>query len=159
MTAKFKTLVILALLPLFFGASTPVQLSADEMLQSDLLKMEEEVLVYVNEYRASNGKPKLAMNEFMRGQCRDHSTKMASGATSFGHDGFDERTDLIWAQVGSGAIAENVAYNYSGAREAVNQWINSTGHRENMLGDYTLTGIGIYKTGNQIYFTQMFLRK
>lgn len=123
----------------------------------DIEKMENEVLKYVNEYRVKNGKDPLVMNEYLREESRLHSKNMANGTAGFGHGGFNDRTDRIWDKIGTGAISENVAYNYSGAKEATEQWINSSGHRENMLGNYTITGIGIAKSGKKYYFTQIFL--
>jgi uncharacterized protein YkwD len=43
------------------------------------------------------------------------------------------------------------------ARSIVNQWMNSTGHRENMLERYWESeGIGVYKDGDAVYATQNF---
>jgi uncharacterized protein YkwD len=58
------------------------------------------------------------------------------------------------------ASAENVAYGQLSAQAVVKGWINSAPHRKNMEGNYTLTGIGLYKDRKGvIYFTQIFLRK
>lgn len=62
--------------------------------------------------------------------------------------------------------AENIAYNYASssdnagktlsdetyleiAEKFMNQWINSPGHRENMLSDQTLLGCGVSIRYNQ----------
>jgi uncharacterized protein YkwD len=155
-------LLIFLLLLLFTGISSSFIITKEASstpAQADLLKMEEEVWRLVNDYRVSKGLSKLEMNEYMRELCREHSQNMANGTVNFGHGGFDERTDLIWAKIAMGAIAENVAYNSSGAQQALVQWQNSSGHNTNMLGDYTITGIGIASSGGTYYFTQMFLRK
>ncbi len=146
----------IVLLLLIFSVIVSSFCSKEEQ-KIDIKAMEMEVLKYVNEFRVKNGKSLLVMNETIRDESRTHSTNMANKTVDFGHDGFDERTDRIWENVASGAIAENVAYNYTGAREAVDQWINSAGHKANMLGNYTVTGIGIAKNGNRYYFTQIFL--
>ena len=36
-------------------------------------------------------------------------------------------------------------------------WLESTGHRDNIEGPYTLSGIGSYERDDAIYFTQIFL--
>lgn len=42
---------------------------------------------------------------------------------------------------------------------AVEGWMNSPGHRENILRpEYRETGIGVWKVGNTYYFTQLFMR-
>ena len=44
--------------------------------------------------------------------------------------------------------------------EAVNGWMNSPGHRENILyPNYNETGIGIAKVGNYLIITQIFIKK
>lgn len=43
---------------------------------------------------------------------------------------------------------------------SVQGWMNSPGHRRNILQpEFTETGIGIWRTGNTYYFTQVFLRQ
>lgn len=45
------------------------------------------------------------------------------------------------------------------ATAAVQGWIKSTGHRQNMEGNFNLTGIGVATNAKgQYYFTQMFIR-
>jgi uncharacterized protein YkwD len=34
-------------------------------------------------------------------------------------------------------VVENIAYNYSITQAAVNAWLNSPGHKENIAGNYT----------------------
>lgn len=156
---KTLTMMLLILFGLAQSSFTFWQPKTNNGTQADLLKMEEEVLQLVNNYRTSKGLKALVMDEYMRQLCREHSQNMANGTVGFGHAGFDERTDLIWAKIAMGGIAENVAYNYSGAQQALEQWQNSSGHNQNMLGDYTLTGVGIAFDGSTYYYTQMFLRK
>ena len=46
-----------------------------------------------------------------------------------------------------GAMAENIAVGYGTAAEVVEGWMNSDGHRRNILNcDYTMIGIG-YDSG------------
>ena len=58
-----------------------------------------------------------------------------------------------------GYIGENVAYGASNGKDAVNNWKNSSVHRENMLGDYKYIGIGTASNKKGvIYYTQIFVR-
>jgi len=50
------------------------------------------------------------------------------------------------------AAAENIAYGYRNAMDVTNGWINSAGHRRNMLSDIEYLGVGVYKN----YYTQNF---
>ena len=87
-----------------------------------------------------------------------HNHDMAVGNVEFGHDGFDERMAKIGRQVKPAlGWAENVGMGYRTAKDAVNGWLNSPGHRKNIEGNYNLTGIAIEKGSNgDLYFTQIF---
>jgi uncharacterized protein YkwD len=51
---------------------------------------------------------------------------------------------------------ENIAYGYTTPQAVVNGWMNSSGHRANILSSsYTQIGVGYVSQGN--YWTQLFL--
>ena len=51
---------------------------------------------------------------------------------------------------------ENIAYGYSTPEAVVNAWMNSAGHRANILNSsYKEIGVGYVASGN--YWTQMFI--
>ena len=51
---------------------------------------------------------------------------------------------------------ENIAYGQRTPQEVVNAWMNSSGHRANILNSsYTQIGVGYVANGN--YWTQMFI--
>lgn len=53
---------------------------------------------------------------------------------------------------------ENIARGYNTPESVVNGWMNSSGHRANILNStYTRIGVGYIKDGN--YWTQMFVSK
>jgi uncharacterized protein YkwD len=125
--------------------------------------MDESILRYVNDYRRSKGLASLQALDVATQQAYVHSKNMATGKTGFGHTGFKQRVEVIQKTMGVSyvsASAENVATGQLSAKEVVKGWINSPGHKRNIEGNYTLTGIGTYKDreGN-IYFTQIFIRK
>lgn len=52
---------------------------------------------------------------------------------------------------------ENAAYNGSpSAQGVVNQWMNSPGHRANILGNFKYISVGMYKSGSRYYWVQCF---
>lgn len=56
------------------------------------------------------------------------------------------------------AAAEHIAMGQRTPEEVVNAWMNSHGHRKNILSSsYTHIGIGYVENGN--YWTQMFVGK
>ena len=119
---------------------------------------DDEILTLINDHRRSIGKPALAKNQVMWEQANGHSRNMASGRVPFGHDGFDARIATIRAALGSGGSAgENVAMGYNSAAAVVNAWLGSTGHRTNIEGNSTRTGISAVQTSTGTwYYTQIF---
>jgi len=118
----------------------------------------------LNQKRAENGEKPLAWNESLAAVARQHSQDMADNKY-FSHRGLDdsmvgdraERGNVKWR-----AIGENIAYNrgYKDPIErAVQLWMESTGHRQNLLDDHwkeSAVGIAVTPTG-EFYFTQVFL--
>jgi uncharacterized protein YkwD len=123
--------------------------------------MEEEILVYVNKHRRSRGLSALQMNSVITTEAEKHSRNMAIGRTPFSHNGFESRVERITNQIGYvRASGENVAVGNMSAKQVVNGWLHSPGHRRNIEGKYTLTGIGVAQQGNgKIYYTQLFVTR
>ncbi|PSK93044.1 CAP domain-containing protein [Taibaiella chishuiensis] len=123
--------------------------------------MTEDILYFTNKFRSSKGLKPLVLLDELSEQAQAHSKNMARKKVGFGHKGFDKRTAAIRSELGWGsAFAENVAYGHLDAEAVVNLWINSPGHRKNLLGDYTHIGIGIAEARDgSLYFTQIFLAK
>ncbi|HEY8733644.1 MAG TPA: CAP domain-containing protein, partial [Puia sp.] len=121
--------------------------------------MENEILKYVNEDRISHGLSPLQLNSTESALASKHSQNMAAGKVKFGHDGFNSRAKAIQKALGSIEIGENVASGTMTAREVVDGWLHSPGHKKNIEGNFVFTGIGYApdKKGN-IYFTQIFSR-
>jgi uncharacterized protein YkwD len=122
--------------------------------------MSSEILRLVNQHRRSIGRPPLQANSFISSVALGHSRDMLSGKTPFGHDGFKDRIDRIRKKVGPLHIAaENVASGPMSAREVVDGWLHSPGHRRNIEGDFRLTGIGLaFGRNGNIFFTQIFAK-
>jgi uncharacterized protein YkwD len=119
-----------------------------------------EILFFVNEFRRSKGLPALQADSYISSVALGHSRDMLTGKSPFGHDGFRQRIDRISSRLGKLHVAaENVASGPMDAREVVDGWLHSPGHRRNIMGDFRLTGIGVAEKANgMIYFTQIFVR-
>lgn len=124
-------------------------------------RMEDQVLTLINQYREKKDLPPLAPVKLIAAQAEKHSRNMANRKVPFGHSGFDNRMNLLISKLpGANAAAENVAYGARTAEEVVEMWLNSSGHKKNIKGNYNLTGIGIAKSRNgTLYFTQIFIRR
>lgn len=121
--------------------------------------IELDVLDLVNAYRAQNGLSQLTSLDEGSRQAANHNVHMIENEEVC-HDDFAIRYNALVEIEHAKAVSENVAFGYSSAEAVVNAWINSDGHRENMLGDHTHFGISI-KEGNdgRFYFTNIFVRK
>jgi uncharacterized protein YkwD len=119
-----------------------------------------EILFFVNEFRRSKSLPALRANSFISSVALGHSRDMLTGKSPFGHDGFRQRIDKIKGELGTLHVAaENVASGPMSAREVVDGWLHSPGHRLNIEGDFRLTGIGVAEKANgMVYFTQIFVQ-
>jgi uncharacterized protein YkwD len=121
--------------------------------------METEILQYVNDDRKDHGLIPLQINAMESNLALKHSKDMADKKVKFGHDGFNARARSIQKTLGSTEVGENVASGSMTAREVVDGWLNSPGHKKNIEGNFTLTGIGWAREKNGvIYFTQIFSR-
>ena len=122
---------------------------------------EKEIFNYINEHRIKNKKNKLKWHDQAIIESQDHSQDMAAFRVPFGHMGSSKRFARIKAKDSDkiNKLAENVAKN-STAKKAFNAWLLSYGHRKNLEGDYTHTGVGAIKSASgSWYFTQIFLKK
>eukprot|EP01012_Entosiphon_sulcatum_P046289 TRINITY_DN62134_c0_g1_i1.p1 TRINITY_DN62134_c0_g1~~TRINITY_DN62134_c0_g1_i1.p1 ORF type:complete len:106 (+),score=6.17 TRINITY_DN62134_c0_g1_i1:33-320(+) len=89
-----------------------------------------------------------------------HSSRMAKHDIPFGHTGFQDRYNGLKKELPDmTAGAENVAYGAEDAAAAVELWLHSAGHKKNIRGNYTHTGIGVVRDSEgRLYFTQLFVK-
>lgn len=116
-------------------------------------------LELTNQFRRSQGKSDLAWSQNLCDVGMPHSKNMAEHKVPFGHAGFSQRAAAI--RFGTQGVYENVAYcgGYSEGeipKVIVDGWINSPGHRKNLLSNSNICGIAVYRApdGNW-YFTQL----
>jgi uncharacterized protein YkwD len=111
-----------------------------------------------NEYRKQNGLPPLKWSDALHQVAITHSQAMAEKKVKFGHDGFRDRMRMIPYRYRT--VAENVAMNYGvrgTAHVAVKGWVNSPGHRKNLLSSSEFCAIGVWRNmRGQYYLTQLF---
>lgn len=132
----------------------------DTQDQSEISIIEKNAFDKVNNYRKSINLNILDWNSDIADISRVHSQNMANESVAFGHDGFNERYEVIKTKVEIISAAENVGYNFGHddqAAVAVDGWLNSPGHKTNIEGDYDITGMGVAKSeSGTYYFTQIF---
>jgi len=140
-------------------ATTPRPAAASSLLAG----YENEVLALTNVERAKAGCAALKLNANLRTAARNHSSDMARN-NYFSHTGLngsDPGTRMKKAGYDtSRGWAENIAAGYRTPAAVMQGWMNSAGHRANILncGLKTL-GVGAARVGSgQIYWTQDFGR-
>jgi uncharacterized protein YkwD len=124
-------------------------MSADESKMIDL----------VNQDRAANGLKPLTFDATLRAGALSHSQDMYKN-NYFSHTsptlgGFSERLQASGAKYS--AAGENIA-KYGSVEAAEVGFMNSPGHKANILGDYTRVGIGIVNNQGTYYITQWFAK-
>ena len=129
--------------------------------RQDDVRMQKEILYYVNAYRAKHHLSALSMSPVISNEATQHSRHLASKRIAFGHDGFNGRIKRLYRYFKEcRGGAENVAYYKTNPKVLVEQWLASPGHRRNIEGPYNLTGIGIaHAKKGWAYYTQIFIMK
>ncbi|MGW6981908.1 CAP domain-containing protein [Streptomyces sp. NPDC054932] len=115
------------------------------------------VLALVNQERAAAGCSAVSLNAKLTKAAQDHSADMASHSnmSHTGSDGSDPGARITRAGYAWSTYGENVAYGYSTPEKVMEGWMNSQGHRENILNcSFKEIGIGLAQPGN--YWTQDF---
>ena len=123
-----------------------------------VLAYEEEVIRLVNEIREKNGLKPLTKNWELCRVARYKSQDMVENRY-FSHTSptygspFQMMKDFGLAYRTAG---ENIAYGQRTPQEVMNAWMNSSGHRANILNP-SFTQIGVGYAANGRYWTQMFI--
>ena len=129
-------------------------------LDSGVTSFEQEVIRLVNEIRAENGLKALTYDWELSRVARYKSQDMKDNKY-FSHTSPVYGTPFQMIKnfgISYRSAGENIAKGYSTPQAVVNSWMNSSGHRANILNaNYTHIGVGYVAGGN--YWTQMFIGK
>jgi uncharacterized protein YkwD len=125
--------------------------------------MEQQVLQQVNQQRQRHGLSALKSNPSLSKVARIYSQQMAT-YNIYGHigpSGETHRQRVEAAGIRAVLIGENlmkVDYNRHPVALSVQGWMNSAGHRKNiLLPQMTETGVGIWQRGSTYYVTQLYI--
>ena len=125
---------------------------------SSVLAFENEVIRLVNQQRAKNGLKELTANWELSRVARYKSQDMADNRF-FSHTSPTYGTPFQMIKAFGltyRTAGENIAYGQRTPQDVVNAWMNSSGHRANILNaSYTQIGVGYVPSGH--YWTQMFI--
>lgn len=115
-----------------------------------------QVFALTNQYRQQNGCRALIRNSYAEKAAQGHADWMNSTGT-FSHTGANGSSfvDRMKAAGYASPGGENIAYGQKDAQAVMTAWMNSPGHRANILNcKFTRIGVGVAGTRN--YWVQNF---
>ena len=122
--------------------------------------VEQEVVKLVNAERAKEGLPALK-EDWELSRVAKYKSQDMHDKNYFDHTSPTYGTPFTMMKnfgITYKSAGENIAKGQQSATEVVNAWMNSAGHRANILNkNYTHIGVGFVKDGN--YWSQMFIQK
>ena len=120
-------------------------------------------LVLTNKYREQHNLPPLEWDDTIWQIAYTHSKNMGKGIVPFGHKGFNERIkqfNFTYYRACENVFMCQGYSQYNIAENAVKGWINSYGHRQNLLSQTSHCSIATYKNNyGEFYLTQLFALK
>ena len=136
----------------------PGQVLTIPQLDTSVRSFEQEVIRLVNEQRVKNGLNPLTENWELSRVARYKSQDMVDNRY-FSHTSPTYGSPFQMIRdfgISFRRAGENIAYGQRTPQAVVNAWMNSSGHRANILNAfYTQIGVGYVANGN--YWTQMFI--
>ena len=136
----------------------PGQRLSIPQIPSGVSNYETEVVRLVNDQRAKYGLQPLTINWELSRVARYKSEDMAKNKY-LSHTSPTYGTPFEMMRsfgISYRSAGENIAYGQRTPAAVMDAWMNSSGHRENILkASYTQIGVGYYANGN--YWTQMFI--
>ena len=120
----------------------PKAAKAAEKPTFKLHEVEELVIEWTNYHRSRYNLPPLEMDRELVESARQHTAWMTTTG-SFVHSRVP--------------YPENIAWGQSDAESVLSTWMNSSGHRANILAGYRKIGVAAYESDNgRIYWCQQF---
>ncbi len=127
-------------------------------IQGSVSEFERRVVELVNVERAKEGLSALTLNEELSDVAREKSSDMQrNGYFSHTSPTYGSPFDMLRRfGISYNTAGENIAMGYSSPEAVVNGWMNSAGHRANILNSsFSDIGVGYISNGN--YWTQLFI--
>jgi uncharacterized protein YkwD len=106
------------------------------------------ILSRTNAARAQAGLGALSVDACLTRMAQQHAERVAAAKTLFHQD-----LGAVTSACGVSAAGENVAMNHTGPAAMVGQWLDSPGHRANLLnGDFALIGVGTARADDGAWY-------
>lgn len=122
------------------------------------LSLAKQVVALVNEERAAVGLNPLIINESAMSAAAVRSKEIRQSFSHTRPDGSSFSTALKEQGISYRGSGENIAYGQRSPKEVMKAWMNSSGHRANILNEkFTSIGVGCYEANGVLYWTQLFI--
>jgi uncharacterized protein YkwD len=96
-----------------------------------------DIVTATNQQRAANGLGSLSVSGCATEQLDGRLAVLLADGGFYHPDGLEN----VMTACGFSGVAENLALGYTTGAGVVDGWMNSQGHRENLLGSYTTMGV------------------
>lgn len=129
--------------------------STDEVYQA----MRDRVVALMNEQRSAAGVGAISQSGTLNGVAQRRAMEIVGHFSHTRPNGSSCFTILDESGIGYMHAGENIAMGYVSAEEVMNGWMNSEGHRANILSsNFSQVGIGVYAAegGHGFYWVQIF---
>lgn len=161
MKKKILSVISLSFIVVMFLCNFTGSTSADET-DFDFLGMTDEVAILVNEKRAAENLKPLKVAPILRDAATVRANESVVEFTHFRPGGKLFSAVLSDFSIFTLSSAENLAAGYGEPEEVVEQWMNSPGHRANIMNpNFTHIGVGLsYAPHGEYrwYWTQLFIK-
>ena len=116
-----------------------------------------QVLQLVNEERAKAGLQPLSTTSALSSAANKRAQEIKQSFSHTRPDGSSTFTVLKEYNISYRTAGENIAYGQRTPQEVVTGWMNSPGHRANILNaNFGKIGIGVHQSNGVYYWTQLF---
>lgn len=123
----------------------------DDVIKINCSEKELECYNLINQYRQEKGLDILAWDDTLYEYAK---IRAAEASVKWSHTRPDGTS---WKEMDPGTFqGENLAKGYDTAQDAVNAWIASQGHKENILRNFSRTAIAFYNAENGWFWCQTF---
>ena len=117
-----------------------------------------QVLKLVNQERAKAGLPALTTTPALTAAANVRAKEIAKSFSHTRPDGQNFGSALKDQGISYRSAGENIAYGQKTPQEVMNAWMNSSGHRANIMNTgFGKIGIGVYQINGVYYWTQEFM--
>ena len=140
------------------AVSVPVHATtAENSVSSSAQTDADAVVTLINQERTAQGLKPLKAVPVLNQTAEIRSQELVTVFSHTRPDGRSYSTVLDDAGISWRTTGENIAYGYSSPEAVMKGWMNSSGHRANILNaDFDSVGVGVVSQNGVLYWTQIF---